>query len=351
MSTFGEAAFRAAIRVKNRLRRSRAFGGLYRRLWQGLQYQQIFTNIPVHERMLGDAPRRDAYQRAITRYVQPGHTVIDLGTGTGLLSFMAAGQHPGKIYAIDHADIIDQARHVAAHNGFTSIEFIKTHSKNFTPREKVDVIIQEQIGTHVFDEDMVTSVVDLRERLLKPGGRILPSRFQVFVEPVQVKSEYRVPFLWEQHVNGVSYACLRPWYEREVQSDLAMSYVRPHQVERLLCEPESLIAFDLMTVRTGEMPKTVGYHRRVQQEGRLDGFCMYFRACFDEEIVLSNSPFDAQTNWAMPFLRTASMEVQKGEVLGFTLSMGDLILPRTWRWSLTVESAAAAGASAGVRDA
>lgn len=347
----GEAALRAAVRVKNRLRRSRAFGGLYQRLWQGLQYQQIFTNVPVHERMLGDASKRHAYQRAITRYVKPGHSVIDLGAGTGLLSFMAVGQHPGKIYAIDHADIIDQARHVAAHHGFTNIEFVKTHSKNFTLGEKVDVIIQEQIGTHVFDEDMVASVVDLRTRLLKPGGRILPSRFQVFVEPVQLKSEYRVPFLWEQHVDGVSYACLRPWYEREVQGDLAMSYVRPHQVEHLLCEPESVIAFDLMTLGNGELPKTVGYHRRVQREGRLDGFCMYFSAHFDEEIVLSNSPFDAQTNWAMPFLRTASREVAKGAILDFRLSMEDLILPRTWRWSLTVEDAADAGAFAGVREA
>ncbi len=350
MSTLGEAAFRAAVRVKNRLRRSRAFGGLYRRLWQGLQYQQIFTNIPVHERMLGDAPRREAYQRAISRYVKPGDTVIDLGTGTGLLSFMAAGQDARKIYAIDHADIIDQARHVAMHNGLTSIEFTKTHSKSFAPGEKVDVIIQEQIGTHVFDEDMVTSVVDLRDRLLKPGGRILPNRFQVFVEPVQIKSEYRVPFLWEQRVNGVSYACLRPWYEREVQGDLAIGYVRPHQVDHLLCEPESVMAFDLMTVTNGTLPKTVSYRRRVLREGRLDGFCMYFRALFDDEIVLGNSPFDPQTNWAMPFMRTASTELAKDDVLDFRMSFADLVLPRTWRWSFTVESAAGTGALAGPRD-
>lgn len=351
VSRLGEGAFRAAIRLRNRVRRSRVFGPVYRRLAQAMRYQQIFTNLPVHERMLGDAARLDAYHRAIARYVKPGQTVLDLGTGTGVLSFLAVEQKAGKIYAIDHSDIIEQARQVAERNGLTSIEFIKTHSKNFTLPEKVDVIIQEQIGTHVFDEDMVTSVSDLRDRLLKPGGRILPSRFQIFIEPVQLKSEFRVPFLWEHRIGGVSYACLRPWYEGQMQTDLAMGFVRPHQIDYLLCEPESLIEFDLMAARAGDLPRQVGYRRTISRTGRLDGFCMYFRAQFDGEIALSNSPSSPHTNWAMPLLRTPSRQFSERDAIDFRLSMGDVMLPETWRWSCTGEGAGAAGASSVDRDA
>lgn len=333
MGRLAEVSIRTAIRLKNRLRASRLLGRMYRRLSQEVRYHQIFTNLPVHERMLADTARLGAYQRAIAKYVKQGDTVVDLGTGTGVLSFLAVEQRAGRIYAIDHSDIIEKARQVAAHNGLTGIEFVKANSKNFVLHEKVDVIIQEQIGTHVFDEDMVASVADLRDRLLKPGGRILPSRFEVFVEPVQIKDEYRVPFLWEQQVRGVSYACLQPWYEQQIRGGLAIGFVRPHQIDYLLCEPESLMGFDLMTVRDGDLPRKVGYRRPVSREGRLDGFCMYFRALFDDEIVLSNSPSHPQTNWAMPLLRTPSRGFMKGAVIGFTLSMGDLMLPETWHWS------------------
>jgi protein arginine N-methyltransferase 1 len=39
------------------------------------------------------------------------------------------------------------------------------------------VILHEQMGDYLFDEAMVTNVCDLRDRLLKRGGLILPSCF------------------------------------------------------------------------------------------------------------------------------------------------------------------------------
>ena len=42
-----------------------------------------------HLNMLLDAARIDSYQRAIEASVQPGDVVVDIGCGTGVLSFMA----------------------------------------------------------------------------------------------------------------------------------------------------------------------------------------------------------------------------------------------------------------------
>ena len=49
----------------------------------------------------------------------------------------------------------------------------------------------------MFDEAMVPNVCDLRDRLLKPGGLILPSQFELFCEPMTLHDDRRVPFIWE----------------------------------------------------------------------------------------------------------------------------------------------------------
>ncbi len=117
--------------------------------------------------MLADTVRNKSYHDAIKRYIKPGDVVVDLGTGTGILSFYAAEQKPKRIYAIDHSDIIKVARRIAEHNNISNIEFVQTNSRDFAPPENVDIILQEQMGDNLFNENMVQDVLDLKDRLLK----------------------------------------------------------------------------------------------------------------------------------------------------------------------------------------
>ena len=54
--------------------------------------RNIFVTLDQHERMLSDQLRVDTYHRAISKQVKKGDVVVDLGTGTGILSFFAAAQ-------------------------------------------------------------------------------------------------------------------------------------------------------------------------------------------------------------------------------------------------------------------
>ena len=67
--------------------------------------------------MLADDVRFDAYRRAVAKHIQPGDTVVDVGTGSGVLSFLAATRKPAKIYAIDHSNFIEVAKYIAQKNG------------------------------------------------------------------------------------------------------------------------------------------------------------------------------------------------------------------------------------------
>lgn len=174
--------------------------------------------------------------------------MLDLGTGTGILAFFAALRQAKQVYAIDHAEIIEVAKALAELNELTNITFLKASSQQVTLPEKVDILVQEQMGSWIFNENMLDSVLDLRDRVLKAGGKILPGKFELFVEPVQLKAEYRVLLIWEQQLHGIDFTPLQA-----IQEDAATEHfyrdIKAPEVDYFLCQPQALFTFDLVTIR------------------------------------------------------------------------------------------------------
>ena len=293
---------------------------------------EYFTNLQAQESMLADAARIGAYYNAILKYVKEGDVVLDLGTGTGILSFFAALKKPKKIYAIEHSQkIIEGAQLVADYNGITNIEFINAHSKNVTLKEEVDVILQEQMGPFLFDENMIENVVDLRDRTLKEKGKILPSKFEVFIEPVKLVDKHRVPFIWEQNLYNISFECFK--YLRGETGHYGHRFIEAGAVDYSLCKPEAVLFVDLENIKIDEIRRPIQYVRRISRDGRLDGFCFWFNVVFDEEISFNTSPFGSTTNWGHLFLRSESKDYKEGDTIQFSMAIGNVSDRNTYRWA------------------
>ncbi|WP_051385506.1 methyltransferase domain-containing protein [Actinokineospora inagensis] len=137
-----------------------------------------------HELLLGDRIRMAAYAEAIREVVRPGSTVLDLGTGTGILARWALEAGADRVYGLDFAEpvLARAARELA---GFGD-RFIPVAGLSFdvTLPERVDVIVSETLGNLVDNEGCVAILTDARRRFLADGGTMLPVDAQCYLTPV-----------------------------------------------------------------------------------------------------------------------------------------------------------------------
>jgi protein arginine N-methyltransferase 1 len=320
----------SAIAVADRARERVARHHTVRSLVYRARNRSTFANLHQHDIMLADRPRLDAYERALRTHIRPDDVVIDLGTGTGVLAFLAA-RHAARVHAIEHGPIIEAARAVARDNGIDNVEFHDVHSRDFSLPGGADVILHEQIGGALFNENVVANVCDLRDRVLRPGGRIYPARLELFVEPVQLREDMRAPNAWLQEIHGIRFDALRRYGDTQ-PFDYWYATFRQFPLERFLCRQEPVVSIDLATASPSDLPTRVTYERPAAADGVLDGFCVYFRAGFGDDVWLTDSPEAPQTSWGAPFLRVECREVAAGDPIRLDLRAADLATPSTWRW-------------------
>lgn len=288
-----------------------------------------FEDLWVHERMLADEVRIDAYARAVARQIGKDDVVLDLGTGSGILGFLAA-RHAKKVYAVDHSAVIEIARAIAEANRITNVEFVRSNSRTFTPPEPIDVILQEQIGDELFEENMIENVVDLRTRLLRPGGRILPARIELHLEPVMLVDGFNVPNIWEMNVRGIDFRSLRNRPEIEkLRRGGDLRWLHRLEVDHLLCDPRPVYAVDLMTVQAHELPTAFDAERVAKRAGRLDGLFVSVGVDFGDGIAFDTSPA-TRTSWGNRFIRLPASRVEVGDPIAFHVDVPEAREIETW---------------------
>lgn len=301
------------------------------RAFRGVKRRRVFEKMQMHEDMLADGVRLGAYRAAIDRHIAAGDRVVDVGTGTGILAFLAAGRHPRKLYALDHSSaMLDYARKAAELNGVSGISFVASSSRSFRPDEPIDVILQEQMGIALFDEGMVETILDLRDRCLVPGGRILPAGFELYLEPVQLIEEERIPLIVEGQRQGLRFPppleTPRPGYRfREIY---------PRDVAFPLCDPEPVFAFDLRVLTRDRVPSRFATSKRIVRSGQIDGIAIYFKAMFDGDIGFSTGPEGPRTHWPMLLYRIEASSHRAGEVVSLEVEAPDISDYRGWTWRL-----------------
>ena len=200
-------------------------------------------------------------------------------------------------------------------------------------REPIDVILHEQMGDELFNENLLDNVIDARHRLLAPHGRILPSRFRLFVEPMSLRSDMRVRRLHNIDLpDGID---LRPMEHAAITAAFSADrfeqfWARPGSVAATIGRPEPLVEFDLATLDAADsLPRRHLIERTATEGAVVDGVGVWFEAVFDDETTLTTSPLAPITSWGNRVFRL-DREIERGETLRLSVDLGVLVDPDSW---------------------
>ncbi len=160
------------------------------------EINEIGQYIPLHYhfQMLSDNARMDAFRTAIEQVVKPHHRVIELGSGTGILSFLAAKQG-AQVFSVEfNPTLVAASRKFINDNGFShKVQIHQGDASSILPAEPVDVVICEMLHSALLREKQVQVVSDFRDLHYARFGKLpkfLPCATLLGVQPVQQSFDF-----------------------------------------------------------------------------------------------------------------------------------------------------------------
>lgn len=291
--------------------------------------------IAFHHLLLNDPLRMNAYRQAIHQAVQPGDVVLDLGTGSGILSLFACQAGAARVYAVDKTEMIALAKQLAWDNGYGDrVVWLQQDIRDLTPLEPVDVIVSELISKAVIGQQQTELVSLCRDRFLQPHGRIIPQHVQLVIAPVESAQAYRM-------------------IEFPAPSDYGLDFSRAHQLMRhqpratrfetedFVAAPQTAYGFDMhrMTAQDG-IDTTFTFE--VVRTGRFHGYAAWFEARLSNGVELTNRPpgIPAWDNLFFPLWEP--VDIAPGQRIQLRLKGRDIARQKPfWFWATEIRTASA----------
>ncbi len=252
--------------------------------------------------LLNDEARMGAYRRAILRTVKPGDTVLDAGSGSGILAMFACQAGASRVYAVERGPVIMAARELANANGFADrIVFMNRSVCEAEPAERVDVVVSELIGKAVLGQSMAEILGWCRDRFLKPRGRMIPESVDLWVAPVETADAYAGTQLPKKEIWGIDLSPLRQYV-----TSLPLSARIP--AAALLAESRTAYSY-----RALSSPPVDLFDTRIEfcagRDGVLHGLAAWFSSVLAEGVELSNRPpgLDSWDHLVLPLPEPATV--------------------------------------------
>lgn len=287
--------------------------------------------------MARDGVRIDAYARAIQRVVRPGSVVLDLGAGTGICSLLAARAGAARVHAVEPNPAVWLLPSLAAENRVADrITVHAASSFDLVLPEKVDVIISDLRGSVPLHEDNVRAVSDARNRWLKPGGVVLPTRDRLFVAAVEAEDLVRDIARGSEGFERQTFSAgaLRSSLLNDVYTDKSF----PIHASNVLTTSEVWTTVEYTAETPGVAEGTVDL--AVTRQGIAHGLAVWFEATVLDELTFTNAPGSMMVyaRLFLPFAEPVSLaHGDRARVTVRADQRGD-----RWGWDASVVNAAGA---------
>lgn len=291
--------------------------------------------------MLNDEMRNEAFRKAIKYWIEKEgkNEVIDIGTGTGLLSLYAAECKNVKSISAIEADSVMNNIATKVFNDNNQSEKIELINKNSIDIEigkdiksKVSLVYSEILDCGVFGEGILDTFIHAKENLLKVDGKIVPHKVIIYVTGYNSKS------LCSNHI------LLNDTFNEYIFLDnyrLVAENTEPYDAEyvdrikdfRLVtntCNPLE-VNFNSIKSMNQHFDGIIMKNFQLQSEANdyLDGFVVWFDLFLNEmepaNVISTKPQSNSCWNQAIFKLRERVL-LQKYEIIKLTISCRDGIL-------------------------
>ena len=275
-----------------------------------------YNLLPIHKLMLSDNIRTHAYCKAISEKTRRNSTVIDLGSGTGILSLAAAKAGAKTVYAIERARIAKVSEKIFQANELDDIiKIINQDSNDVALPVKVDLLISEWMGVHVFQENMLPSFIKTRDKFLKKDGDIIPEHISIMLAPLRhnpiMQEEIEI---WENPIEGFDFSEICNLSGNDV-------YIYPVAPNDLTHSGKKIHEIDLSEIKLFDSIKMTTEYL-FHETDKIQGLCGWFTAKLSEDITLDTGPKSNLTHWQQTIYPChPEIIIDKNDILNVELSI------------------------------
>ncbi|XP_054931510.1 histone-arginine methyltransferase CARMER isoform X3 [Dermacentor andersoni] len=304
------------------------------------QYFQFYGYLSQQQNMMQDYIRTSTYQRAILNNMEDfkDKVVLDVGAGSGILSFFAVQAGARKVFAVEASSMAKHAECLVYHNKVSDkVVVIPGKIEEITLPELVDVIVSEPMGYMLFNERMLETYLHAK-KWLKPQGKMFPTRGDLHIAP------FSDTCLYMEQLNKANF-----WYQQSFHG-VDLSSLREAAVKEYFRQPV-VDTFDVRICLAKSLRHTVDFERATEsdlhcieiplqfslmQSGELHGLAFWFDVAFAgsvQTVWLSTGPTQPLTHWyQVRCLLESPLFVQRGQRLG-----GRVVLRSNRRQSYDVD--------------
>ncbi|BHF84655.1 Histone-arginine methyltransferase carm1 [Sparganum proliferum] len=335
--------------------------------WSAVQYFQFYSYLSQQQNMMQDYIRTATYQKAILANASAdfaGKVVLDVGAGSGILSFFAIQAGAKRVYAVEASNMATHCNTLVQSNKLAGrIVVVSGKIEDIVLPEPVDVIISEPMGYMLYNERMLESYVHARKFLApqhrrshnrnkgdgqQPDSRedavmreegksetddeentaaepksgvMFPSVAQLFVAPFSDEALFaeqhtKANFWYQQSFHGMDLSALR-------NAAIAEYFNQPvvDTFDIGLCPAVPCVhKVDFRTVKESELAEiTIPLHFQIDQCATIHGLAFWFDVGFlgsQKDIWLSTAPTEPLTHWyQVRCLLGTTLFVQEGQIL------------------------------------
>ncbi|MFX4287777.1 hypothetical protein ACQBJO_14005 [Janibacter sp. G349] len=271
-----------------------------------------------HFSMLNDNSRNEAFQRAIKGRVNPRHSVLDIGAGTGLLSIIADDAGARTVDAFEaHPAMAQVATQILDRHGSDSISLHKTHSTNiqFRPGERKNFLVTETVDCALIGEGLIPTLRHARRHLLTESYDAVP-----------VQATLHGRLMSSPQVRSLNEASKAAGID---VSDINELQTQGHFPVRLDTWPHTFVSdeFGILTLSLLQDPpdeQTFTVHTTATHDAIVDGIVAWFDMDLGDGESITTRPGASSTHWMQAYIPfSAPTEVHAGGGVNVNLRVVD----------------------------